>query len=135
MTTPAAASTLAAQHCRCACCCCFADAFLLSQVLHGQDLTGKVAVVTGGNSGIGFETCRALALHGACVIMACRDMPHADAQVACIIKERESGAALTEDGFERTLTRFPNFIVSPAHAALEFVVNCLLPATSRFERR
>ncbi|MEZ0580891.1 oxidoreductase [Nocardioides sp. MH1] len=37
------------------------------------DLTGKVAVVTGGNSGIGFHTCRELAAHGASVVLACRD--------------------------------------------------------------
>jgi len=35
-------------------------------------LTGKVALVTGGNSGIGFETVRQLALHGAQVWLACR---------------------------------------------------------------
>jgi len=36
-------------------------------------LLGKTAVVTGANSGIGFETTVELAQHGATVIMACRD--------------------------------------------------------------
>ena len=58
------------------------------QVLHGRDLSGKVAIVTGGNSGIGFETCRAMAFHGAHVVMACRDMDHARLQIARISEER-----------------------------------------------
>lgn len=37
------------------------------------DLTGRQAVVTGANSGIGFYTALALAEHGANVVMACRD--------------------------------------------------------------
>jgi NAD(P)-dependent dehydrogenase (short-subunit alcohol dehydrogenase family) len=37
------------------------------------DLTGHVAVITGANTGIGFETARALAAHGATVVLACRD--------------------------------------------------------------
>ncbi len=37
------------------------------------DQTGRTAVVTGANSGLGYETCRALAGHGARVIMAVRD--------------------------------------------------------------
>lgn len=37
------------------------------------DLTGRVAVVTGANGGLGLETARALAAAGACVVMAARD--------------------------------------------------------------
>jgi len=37
------------------------------------DLAGKVAIVTGANTGIGKETTRVLALHHAHVILACRD--------------------------------------------------------------
>ena len=37
------------------------------------DLTGRTAVVTGANSGIGFESALALAGAGAEVVLACRD--------------------------------------------------------------
>jgi NAD(P)-dependent dehydrogenase (short-subunit alcohol dehydrogenase family) len=42
------------------------------------DLHGRTALVTGANSGIGFETARALAQHGARVLMACRDAGRGD---------------------------------------------------------
>ena len=60
-------------------------------MLQGKDLSGRVAIVTGGNSGIGFETCRALALHGAHVLMACRDLEDAGRQISRITSEGVSG--------------------------------------------
>src|SRR5258708_36469653 len=43
------------------------------------DLAGKVAIVTGANSGLGKATARELARAGAEVIVACRDTAKGDA--------------------------------------------------------
>ena len=49
------------------------------EVLEGLDLTGKVAVVTGGYSGIGLETVRALAKKGVRSIVPVRTPEKAEA--------------------------------------------------------
>ena len=38
------------------------------------ELTGRVAVVTGGNGGLGLQTAKVLAAHGAEVVLAARDL-------------------------------------------------------------
>jgi NAD(P)-dependent dehydrogenase (short-subunit alcohol dehydrogenase family) len=44
------------------------------EVAEGVDLSGQTAVVTGASSGLGAETARALATHGARVTLAVRDL-------------------------------------------------------------
>lgn len=48
-----------------------------SDVIKGIDLTGRIAIVTGGNTGIGLETTRTLASAGATVIVPARDIEKA----------------------------------------------------------
>jgi NAD(P)-dependent dehydrogenase (short-subunit alcohol dehydrogenase family) len=50
-------------------------------------LEGKVAIVTGGNRGIGGATSRLLAREGAAVVVAARDARSAEATVAEIVEE------------------------------------------------
>lgn len=54
------------------------------EVLAGIDLTGRTAVVTGGSGGLGLETARALAAHGARVVIAARDPQKLDAAVSTL---------------------------------------------------
>uniref|UniRef100_A0AAY4BKD6 WW domain-containing oxidoreductase n=1 Tax=Denticeps clupeoides TaxID=299321 RepID=A0AAY4BKD6_9TELE len=57
------------------------------EILQGRDLSSKVVIITGANSGIGFETARSFALHGAHVILACRNKSRADKAVDLIRQE------------------------------------------------
>ena len=49
---------------------------------HTADLTGRLAVVTGGNSGIGFEAARGLLSLGARLVLACRSTVRGAAAVS-----------------------------------------------------
>ena len=76
------------------------------QVLQGQDLSGKIAMVTGANGGIGYETARSLAAAGAFVILACRNptlgedavsrirRDHPDAQVELVLLDLASPSSI-----------------------------------------
>jgi NAD(P)-dependent dehydrogenase (short-subunit alcohol dehydrogenase family) len=55
-----------------------------ADVIAGIDLVGKNAVVTGGASGLGAETARALAAAGAAVTIGCRNLDKGRAVVAAI---------------------------------------------------
>src|SRR5947209_10050976 len=52
------------------------------EVLEGVDLSGKRILVTGVSAGLGVETARALAAHGAEVVGAARDLTKAKAATA-----------------------------------------------------
>src|SRR5689334_4865034 len=60
----------------------FGAASTTTEVIRGVDLTGKVAVVTGGYSGLGRETVRTFVAAGARVIVPARDVGRARTALA-----------------------------------------------------
>ncbi|HVW23729.1 MAG TPA: SDR family NAD(P)-dependent oxidoreductase [Polyangiaceae bacterium] len=76
------------------------------EVTDGLDLRGRNILVTGGNSGLGLETVRVLALRGACVIAtgrsedkvrsACRGMEGEIVPLACELTDPQSVRACAD---------------------------------------
>lgn len=67
------------------------------EVIDGVDLVGKTAIVTGGYSGLGLETVRALLMAGADVIAPARDTAKAEEALDGLLDEiDETGAAIGE---------------------------------------
>ncbi len=62
----------------------FDETSTATDVLSGIDLDGRVAIVTGGHSGIGLETTKALSAAGAKVIVGARDMAKANTALSGI---------------------------------------------------
>ncbi|EGG09078.1 uncharacterized protein MELLADRAFT_71290 [Melampsora larici-populina 98AG31] len=73
------------------------------------DLTGRVAIVTGANTGIGYHTCLQLSRHGAKVYMACRSEPRTQEAISRI-KEEVPNAEL--DFLQFDLTRLASAITA-----------------------
>jgi NAD(P)-dependent dehydrogenase (short-subunit alcohol dehydrogenase family) len=65
-------------------------------VLSGVNLKGKRILVTGVSAGIGVETARALAAHGAQVVGAARDLTKAEAATAQVRKDAAAGGGSFE---------------------------------------
>lgn len=55
------------------------------------DLQGKTIIVTGGNSGLGYESVKAFAQKGAKVVLACRNLEKGEKAKREILKENISG--------------------------------------------
>ena len=89
------------------------------------DQTGRVAIVTGANTGIGFETAAALAAMGARVVLACRNPQKADAALEQI-RDRSPGADLARIDFDlaslSSVERFASIFKSD-HDRLDLLIN------------
>ncbi|MBV8104813.1 MAG: SDR family NAD(P)-dependent oxidoreductase, partial [Hyphomicrobiales bacterium] len=64
------------------------------EVLEGADLSGKRVLVTGVSAGLGVETARTLAAHGAEVVGAARDLAKAKAATGRVGAEAAKGGGL-----------------------------------------
>jgi NAD(P)-dependent dehydrogenase (short-subunit alcohol dehydrogenase family) len=96
-----------------------------AEVADGIDLTGKVALVTGGSSGLGQETARVLASRGAEVILTARDVGKGEA-VAAAIREATGNRAVSVEALELgSLAEIRAFATRMAarHAHLDIIVN------------
>ena len=65
------------------------------QVLEGVDLSGKRILVTGVSAGLGVETARALAAHGAQVVGAARDLGKAEKATQPVWEQAKNGGGIT----------------------------------------
>ncbi|HEX4534742.1 MAG TPA: SDR family NAD(P)-dependent oxidoreductase [Rhizomicrobium sp.] len=63
-------------------------------VLQGVNLSGKRVLVTGASAGLGVETARTLAAHGATVVGAARDLNKAKASTEAVRKDAAHGGSL-----------------------------------------
>ena len=90
------------------------------EVLADIDLTGRLAFITGGNSGLGRETARAMAARGAHVVIAGRDQGKLD----------EAALAIRADGGDTA--RIDTIVCDLA--SLASVRACAKEAAERFDR-
>ncbi len=109
------------------------------------DQTGRIAIVTGANSGIGLETARVLAQKGARVILACRNKEKGEAACADILQSAPQAKIefhpLDLASLEAVKTFAENF--TAAYQNLDLLINnagvMMVPALERtadgFERQ
>ena len=71
------------------------------EVLEGLDLRGKRVLVTGVSAGLGVETARTLAAHGAQVVGAARDLDKARGATKAVPEQALPGQALPEQATPR----------------------------------
>ena len=89
------------------------------------DQSGKVALITGANSGIGWDTARALAEHGAHVVMACRTRSKATEAKARIdaLKPRGQVSIVDLDLASLTSVHAAAEVVLAQHEQLHLLIN------------
>ncbi|MET0389733.1 MAG: oxidoreductase [Polyangiales bacterium] len=87
--------------------------------------TGKTAIVTGANSGIGFETARMLARKGAHVVLACRDTSKAAHAMARIRAEQPDAELSSESLDLADLASVQDFAerIAVEHDTLDLLIN------------
>jgi NAD(P)-dependent dehydrogenase (short-subunit alcohol dehydrogenase family) len=89
------------------------------------DESGRVAIVTGSNTGLGYDTARVLAARGARVVMAVRDTAKGDA-AAARIRELSPGAEVTVHALDLgslASVRAAAAELAAAHPRIDLLIN------------
>ena len=89
--------------------------------LTGGSMTGRVALVTGSNSGIGRETARSLLGEGATVVMACRNEGRAREAMEDLIASVEEAGRAGDTGADPTAASDPPPPPTPPRDRLLFL--------------
>ena len=97
----------------------FSAASTAADVIRGIDLSGKNAIVTGGHSGLGIETVRALAEAGARVLVPARDPDQARVALAGIANVEVDPIDLTDPA---SIAAFGAHVVAGGRA-LDMLIN------------
>ena len=108
------------------------------EALNGMDLSGKVAIVTGSNAGIGKQTVKTLYDHGCDVIMACRNMDKADKARLDIINSTDAstGSIVTMEMDLSSLQSVRDFAVdfTKTNQSVDYLIcNAGIAALNEFE--
>ncbi len=91
-------------------------------ILRGEDLSGQVIIVTGANTGIGFETARALAAAGATVIATCRSAEKAAATKQRLLQAHPDSAVEAAVMDLSSLASVSNFCTQLPHQKIDTVI-------------
>lgn len=90
----------------------FLSAFVYSTLMSGQrcpndnQINDQIVIITGGNTGIGYEIAKALAGRGGRIILACRNMP-AGEKAASVIKRELGCRCVVTHTQDANNTQFP----------------------------
>lgn len=90
-----------------------------------KDQSGKTVIVTGANSGIGFETALALYEAGAHVVLACRDLNKAEQAIVKLEQQKGKGSleiALLDLSSLPSVKQFAESFAS-SHTRLDILIN------------
>jgi NAD(P)-dependent dehydrogenase (short-subunit alcohol dehydrogenase family) len=89
------------------------------------DQSGRIALVTGASAGLGLETAKVLAAHGAMVVLACRDLAKAERAAEAIRAQagRASVRIVRVDLASLASVRQAANQIRSSHARLDLLVN------------